>query len=163
MPVRALLSDCNTARKVANCPRAPYQTTPAFTAPEKSGESSAKGDEAAAEVLSIRYFTTLQVLFAIALYSPAFVAFLSVFAEVETFLTTASLWSFIIDGFLLYLLALVMPFASLLWVMIVKFMHGWRHIQQQCDPGCVPQVEQNASANLVQRAAAEHGAPPAGY
>ena len=77
VPVRALLSDCNTARKVANRPRALHQATKASTAPVKSDESSAERDEAAAEVLSIGYFTTLQVLFAIALYSPAFVAFLS--------------------------------------------------------------------------------------
>ena len=63
-------------------------------------ENSAERDEAGAGVLSIGYFTTLQALFAIVLYSPAFVAFLSVFAEIETFLTTASLSTFIIDGYL---------------------------------------------------------------
>ena len=71
-------------------------------------------DEAAAKVLSIGYFTTLQILFAITLYSVAFVSFLSIFAEVATFLSTASLWSLIVDGFILYLLALLMPFATLL-------------------------------------------------
>ena len=138
MPVRALLSDCNTARKVANCPRALNHTTHAITALVKSDDISAEGDEAAAEVLSIGYFTTLQVLFAIALYSPALVAFLSVFAEVGTFLTTASLWSFIIDGFFLYLLALVMPFASLLWVMIVKFFVGGDIYKNGVIPGVYP-------------------------
>ena len=129
----------------------------------KSDEISAERDEAAAEVLSIGYFTTLQVLFAIFLYSPGLVAFLGVFGfvEVGTFFTTASLWEFIIDGFFLYLLGLVVPFASLLWVMIDKVLHGWRHLQERCDAGCVPQVEQNASADLVHRTAGEHGAPPA--
>ena len=70
VPVRALLSDCNTARKVANRPRAPRQASKAFAASVKSGELGAERDEAAAEVLSIGYFTTLQVLFAIFLYSP---------------------------------------------------------------------------------------------
>jgi non-ribosomal peptide synthetase-like protein len=122
VPVRALLSNCNTARKVANCPRALPQATQAHTA--KSDEISAERDEAAAKVLSIGYFTTQQVLFAIVLYSPGFVVFLSVFAEVGTFFTTAGPWTFIIDGFFLYLLALVLPFASLLWVLIVKFFMG---------------------------------------
>ena len=40
------------------------QSSKAYTAPVKSDENSAERDEAAAEVLSIRYFTTLQVLFA---------------------------------------------------------------------------------------------------
>ena len=71
VPVRALLSDCNTARKVANRPRVPRQASKAFAAASvKSGELCAERDEAAAEVLSIGYFTTLQVLFAIFLYSP---------------------------------------------------------------------------------------------
>ena len=161
VPVRALLSDCNTARKVANCPRALYQTTPASTAPVKSDESRAKGDEAAAEILSIGYFTSLQVLFAIALYSPAFVAFLSIFAEVETFLTTASVWSFIIDGFFLYLLALVMPFASLLWVMIVKFFMGGDIYKNGVIPGVYPKWSKMHLPSLVHRAAGEHGAPAA--
>src|SRR6476659_10180446 len=45
--VRALLSDCNTARKVANRPRALQQ---ASTAPVKSDENSAECDETAAGV-----------------------------------------------------------------------------------------------------------------
>jgi len=138
IPVRALLSDCNTARKVASCPRALNQPAHAITALVKSEEINAEGDEAAAEVLSIGYFTTLQVLFAIVLYSPALVAFLSVFAEVGTFLTTASLWTFIIDGFFLYLLALVMPFVSLLWVMIVKFFVGGDIYKNGVIPGVYP-------------------------
>src|SRR4029079_9238950 len=81
--VRALLSDCNTVRKVANRPRAPLQASKAFAASVKSGELSAERDEAAAKVLSIGYFTTLQVLFAIFLYSPLMVAFLSFFDFIE--------------------------------------------------------------------------------
>ena len=129
----------------------------------KSDENSAECDEAAAEVLSIGYFTTLQVLFAIFLYSPLLVAFLSFvdFIEFGTIFTTASLWAFIIDGFFLYLLALVTPFASLLWVMIIKFFMGGDIYKNNVTPGVYSQVEQNASANLVHRTAGEHGAPPA--
>src|SRR3984893_17959713 len=110
VPVRALLSDSNTARKVANRPRALQQACKAAAAPLKSDENGAERDEAAAEVLSIGYFTSLQVLFAIFLYSPGLVAFLSVvdFVEVGAFFTTASLLAFIIAGFFLYLGGLVM-------------------------------------------------------
>ena len=126
VPVRALLSDCNTARKVANRPRVLQQASKAFTAPVKSDENGAERDEAAAEVLSIGYFTTLQVLFAIFLYSPLLVAFLSIvdFIEFGTIFTTASLWAFILDGFFVYLVSLVTPFASLVWVMTIKFFTG---------------------------------------
>jgi non-ribosomal peptide synthetase-like protein len=140
VPVRALLSNCNTARKVANRPRVLRQACKAPTAPVKSDENSAERDEAAAEVLSIGYFTTLQVLFAIFLYSPGLVAFLSVvdFAEVGTFFTTASLLAFIIVGFFLYLGGLVMPFASLLWVMMIKFFMGGDIYKNNVTPGVYP-------------------------
>ena len=106
----------------------------------KSDENSAERDEAAAEVLSVGYFTTLQVLFAVFLYSPGLVAFLGVvdFAEVGTFFTTASLWAFIIVGFFLYLLGLVMPFASLLWVMMIKFFMGGDIYKNNVTPGVYP-------------------------
>ena len=71
VPVRALLGDCNTVRKVANRPRTLEQAAKASAAPVKFSETCAKRDESAAEVLSIRYFTTLQVLFA---NSPVFAA-----------------------------------------------------------------------------------------
>ena len=139
MSVRALLSDCNTARKVAKLPRALQLNRSAPTATMKIDEKSAECDEAAAEVLSIGYFTTLQVLFAIFLYSPGLVAFLSVigFAEVGTFFTV-SLSAFIMEGFFLYLLALVMPFASLLWVMIIKFFMGGDIYKNNVTPGLYP-------------------------
>jgi non-ribosomal peptide synthetase-like protein len=138
VPVRALLSDCNTARKVAN--RALQRASKAFTAPVKSDENGAERDETAVEVLSIKYFTTLQVLFAILLYSPLLVAFLSFvdFIEFGTIFTTASLWAFIIDGFFLYLLALVTPFASLLWVMTIKFFMGGDIYENNVTPGVYP-------------------------
>src|SRR5271165_3646577 len=140
VPVRALLSDCNTARKVANRPRVLQQASKAFSAPVKSDENSAERDEAAAEVLSIGYFTTLQVLFAIFLYSPLLVAFLSIvdFIEFGTIFTTASLWAFIIDGFFVYLVTLVTPFASLLWVMTIKFFMGGDIRENNVTPGVYP-------------------------
>jgi len=121
VPVRSLLSDCNTPRKVANRPRELQQiSTPIVESYEKVSQR----DEAAAEVLSVGSFTTLQLLFAILLYSPGLVAFLALldFADIGTLFRTANLSTFIIDGFLLYLLALAMPFAWLLWVMLLKLL-----------------------------------------
>ena len=163
VPVRALLSDCNTARKVANRPRVLQQASKAFTAPVKSDENSAERDEAAAEVLSIGYFTTLQVLFAIFLYSPLLVAFLSFvdFIEFGTIFTTASLWAFIIDGFFLYLLALVTPFASLLWVMTIKFFMGGDIHENNVTPGVYPKWSKMHLRIWCIGPAGEHGARPA--
>ena len=138
--VRALLSDCNTARKVASRPRALQHDSKAFTAPVKSDENSAERDEAAAEVLSIGYFTTLQVLFATLLYSPGLVAFFGVFGviDVEAYFATGSLWAFIAAGFFLYLVGLVMPFVSLLWVMMIKFFLGGDIYKNNVPPGVYP-------------------------
>ena len=136
--VRALLSDCNTARKVSNRPRTLRHVPP--KAPVKSDEHSAERDEAAAAVLSIGYFTTLQVLFAFFFYSPGLVALLAVvsFVEVGAFFTTAGLWEFIIVGFCLYLLGLVVPFASLLWVMAIKLVMGGDAYKNNAAPGVYP-------------------------
>jgi non-ribosomal peptide synthetase-like protein len=138
--VRALLSDCNTARKVASRPRAQQQTSLAPAAPTKSVGHTAARDEAAAEVLSIGYFTTLQVLFAILLYSPALATFIGVLGslDVGTFFTTASLWDFIVVSFALYLLGLVLPFASLLWVMLLKLVLGGDLYRNNVTPGVYP-------------------------
>jgi non-ribosomal peptide synthetase-like protein len=138
--VRALLSDCNTARKVANSPRAHQQAPKAYTPPAKSDENSAERDEAAAEVLPIGYFTTLQVLFAILLYSPALVAFFGAFAliDVEAYFATGSLWAFIGAGFFLYLVSLVAPFVSLLWVTMIKFFLGGDIYKNNVTPGVYP-------------------------
>src|SRR5262249_3940799 len=118
VPVRALLSDCNTARKVASRPRALPHACKAAPAHVKSDESSAEHEQAGAVVLPIGYFTTLQILFAVLLYSPGFVLFLIALTliDVGTLFATVSLWEFIIVAFFTYLLTLITPFASLLWV-----------------------------------------------
>jgi non-ribosomal peptide synthetase-like protein len=138
--VRALLSDCNSARKVANCPRALQQASKAFTTPAQSDENSAERDEAAAEVLSTGYFTTLQVLFATLLYSPGLVAFLGVFGviDIEAYFATGSLWAFIVAGFFLYLVGLIVPFVSLPWVMVIKFFLGGDIYENNVTPGVYP-------------------------
>ncbi len=139
VPVRALLSDCNTARKVAHRPRTLQQQ--AFRpAAAKLKTAAGPRDEAAAEVLSPVTFTTLQVLFLAFMYSPALLTLLSVFSVVEigTIFATASLGAFIVVGFLLYLVGLVTPFASLLWVMVVKFILGGHIYKNNVTPGVYP-------------------------
>ena len=51
-----------------------------------------------------------------------------------------------------------MPFAALLWVMLIKLFMGGDIYKNNVTPGRVPQVEQDASADLVHRTAGEHGA-----
>jgi non-ribosomal peptide synthetase-like protein len=106
----------------------------------KSNESNAEHEQAGAVVLSIGYFTTLQILFAVLLYSPGFVSFLIALNlfDVGTLFTTASLWEFIIVGFFIYLLGLVTPFASLLWVMIIKLFMSSDVYQNNVGPGVYP-------------------------
>ncbi len=122
VPVRALLSDCDTARKVASRTRQLQPSSKDTATPVKSDEQSTERDEAAAEALSIGYFTTQQALFALLLYSPALLTLIGAlaFVDVGTFFATANLWQFIMASLFLYLLALVFPFACLLWAMMIK-------------------------------------------
>jgi non-ribosomal peptide synthetase-like protein len=138
--VRALLSDCNTARKVASRSRVLQQASKVFTSLVKSDEKSARRDQAAAEVLSIGYFTTLQILFATLLYSPGLVAFFGVFGiiDVGEYFATGSLWEFIVAGLFLYLVGLGVPFVSLLWVMMIKFFLGGDIHKNNVTPGVYP-------------------------
>ena len=137
VPVRALLTDCNTARKIAHRPR--LLTEASKPAVDQVVVNGAKRDEAAAQVLSIRYFTTLQILFAVLLYLPGLVVFLGVFAVADASLfMTASLWEFIVASFFLYLLVLFVPFANLLWVMTIKLFMGGSVYQNNVTPGEYP-------------------------
>ncbi len=140
VPVRALLSDCNTVRKVAKRPRQLQQTSKIPDTPAKAYESKDEQYEASAQVLSIGYFTALQILFAILLYFPGLVIFLSVFGfiEIGTFFTTASVWAFIVVGFFLYLFGLVLPFSILLWAMLIKFFMGGDVYKNNVTPGVYP-------------------------
>jgi len=140
VPVRALLSDCDTARKVANRPRQLQQASEAPTAAAPTGPNSSERDEAAARVLSVGFFTSLQVLFLALLYSPPLIGFLGLvaFSEIGEFFMTAYLLEFIGVGFLMYLFALVFPFASLLWVMLIKLFMGGHIYRNNVTPGVYP-------------------------
>ena len=85
-------------------------------------------------------FTTLQVLFLSLLYSPPLIGFLGLIAlaEIGEFFMTAGLWEFIGVGFLMYLFALALPFASLLWVMVIKLFMGGHMYKNKVTPGVYP-------------------------
>jgi non-ribosomal peptide synthetase-like protein len=123
VPVRALLGDCNTARKVAGRPRAARQEEKPGTASVNPTAINVAHEGPAEKALPIRYFTTLQALFAILLYSPALVGFVLAlsFVDIGSFFTTTHLAGFVLGGLLIYIVGLAAPFAALLWVMILKF------------------------------------------
>jgi non-ribosomal peptide synthetase-like protein len=139
VPLRALLGECNTARKVATRPRRSPHTGGAPAGQVKSDADAAGGDEAAAEVLSIGHFTSRQVLFAVVLYLPMFLAILGVadLVDLRT-LGTARLSTFMIAGLLAYLLGLIAPFAALLWVMLLKLVLGGDIHKNDVRPGVYP-------------------------
>jgi non-ribosomal peptide synthetase-like protein len=140
VPVRALLSDCDTARKVARRPKQVPRSSkaPATTAP--SNRKLSRGDEADAKILPVKIFTTLQLLFLWLLYFPALAGFLGLvaYSEIGEFFMTAHIWEFIGVGLLLYLVALVLPFASLLWVMVIKLLMGGHLYKNRVTPGVYP-------------------------
>ena len=138
--VRALLSDCNTARKVASRMRQVRSPTAAATVAAKTGQTCSARDESAAKVLSVGRFTILQILFATLLYSPGLLASLEVLSAVEigTSFATASIWTFIVAGIGLCLLSLLLPFASLLWVMGIKLFLGGDIYRNNVTPGVYP-------------------------
>jgi non-ribosomal peptide synthetase-like protein len=138
--VRALLSDCNTARKVASRIRQVQPATAAAAVAVKSAQTSAARDESAAKVMSVRRFTILQILFATLLYSPGLLVSLDVLSAVDigTFFATASIWTFIVAGIGLYLLSLLLPFACLLWVMGIKFFLSGDIYRNNVTPGVYP-------------------------
>ncbi|MCP3870912.1 MAG: AMP-binding protein [Gammaproteobacteria bacterium] len=140
-PVRALLGDCNTARKIATRLRKTRKTANRPTTASREPPHNTEQDEAAARVLSLGYFTGLQILFLVLLYSPHLIGFLGLvaFAEIGEFFMTAGLGEFIGVGFLAYLLALIFPFASLLWVMVIKLLMGGHPYKNNITPGVYPQ------------------------
>jgi len=140
VPVRALLSDCGTARKVAERTRQEQKTAEVPAVAMTGSYSRGERDEAAARVLSVGLFTTLQVLFLLLLFAPPLTGFLGfiAFAEIGEFFMTAYLWEFIVVGFLMFLVALVFPFASLLWVMAIKLIMGGHIYKNNVTPGVYP-------------------------
>jgi non-ribosomal peptide synthetase-like protein len=137
LSVRALLSDCDTARKISELPRELQQAT---APPEIQNYENSGRDEAAAKVLSVGLFTSLQFLFLWLLFAPALISFLSIiaFAEIGEFFMTASMWGFIVVGSIMFLVALALPFAGLLWVMLIKLFMGGHIYKNNVTPGVYP-------------------------
>ena len=138
--VRALLSDCNTARKIANRMLKLQSPTATAMVVENSARISAARDESAAKIMSVGRFTTLQILFAILLYSPGLLASLDVVSTVDigTLFSTASIWTFIATGIGLYLISLILPFAILFWIMGIKRFLGGHIYRNNLTPGVYP-------------------------
>ncbi len=138
--VRALLSDRNTARKVAQIERKVLQSRNSETITASFHEPSGMRDEAAAEVLSVGYFTALQLLFAIGLLLPGVFVLIGAvsYLEIGTFFTSGSIWEFIFVGVVLYLFGLLLPFATLFWVMMMKRVLGGDIYSNNITPGAYP-------------------------
>jgi non-ribosomal peptide synthetase-like protein len=138
--VRDLLSDCNTARRVAALPRElprPSEPPPAAAQPDRR---RSERDEAGTEVLSVGRFTTLQALFLVLLYSPHVMGFLALVAMVrigEVFLG-AHLHGFVLLGLLMYSAALLLPFANVLWARVIKLLLGGDVHGRSVAPGVYP-------------------------
>jgi non-ribosomal peptide synthetase-like protein len=140
VPVRSLLSDCDTARKVANRAQQPDQKRAALKTTDPAGGNNIKRDEKAAKLLNVTYFTGLQILFVSLLYAPPLLGSLGfiAFADIGEFFMTAYLWQFIVAGFLMFLVALALPFGGLLWVMIIKLFMGGHTYRNNVTPGIYP-------------------------
>lgn len=140
VPVRALLSDCNTARKVSHRARQLTQQASAAEMDAPAAKKTVQRDEPAAAVLPVTTFTALQVLFLWLLYLPPLVGFLGLiaFTEIGEFFLAAHILEFIAVGLLMYLSALVLPFASLLWVMLIKLLLGGHLYNNRVTPGVYP-------------------------
>lgn len=138
--VRDLLSDCDTARKVAERARELQHVAGDENSPLDGGSRHAPCDVAAAKILSTRRFTVLQVLFLLLLYLPGILGLAGVVAaaEIGEFFVTAHLGQFIVVGILMYLIALVLPFASLLWVIVIKFLLRKQLHRKKLKPGIYP-------------------------
>ncbi len=138
--VRALLSDCNTARRVAaHSKQVSQETSPPLSREQPQPPESCR-DEAAARVLSPGRFSVLQALFLALLYSPPLIVFLALiaFSEIGVFFMTADLWQFLLVGFIAYFAALTLPFAGLLWVMLLKLLMGGHFYRNRVTPGSYP-------------------------
>jgi non-ribosomal peptide synthetase-like protein len=138
--VRDLLTHCNTARRVAALPRDRRQTLrpPAAAAP--SGSGGGEHDEAAAEVLSVGTFTTLQVLFLLLLYTPALTGLIGLvsIAPIGEAVAGVQLGEALLAGTLASSLVLLLPFANLFWVMVIKLLLCGEAHRSNVKPGIYP-------------------------
>lgn len=135
--VSALLSECDTARKIAERPKQRHTPVPVTRSPSSENVES---DEAATHVLSVSAFTLRQILILAVLYAPHLVGLLAVVAygDVGSFFLTTGYSGFIAVGFLLYLAGLALPFAMLCWVLLVRFVLAPFSVAEMPTPGRYP-------------------------
>jgi non-ribosomal peptide synthetase-like protein len=95
---------------------------------------------AVSDVLSVSRFTILQLLFLLLLHAPSLIAVLGVVATapVSDLVLRPHLGDFVLVGFLLYLLALLLPFANLLWVLVLKLVLDRGLYRSNVEPGLYP-------------------------
>ena len=138
--VRALLSECNTARKIAERLPVAMPDREITSNPVRSENPTNMLDAKAAKVLPVGFFTLLQMVFVLIVYAPGLLAFFIFFgfADIGLFFARASIWSFIIVGTVLYLLALSVPFVELVWAMFVKLLLGGHIYKNNVQPGVYP-------------------------
>ena len=138
--VRALLSDCDTAHKIATHVQQYPRTRARAPSTAVADTNRVKRDDPATKVLTAKVFTGLQLLFLWLLYLPALIGFLAIigFAEIGEFFMTAHILEFVGLGFLMYVGALVLPFANLLWVMAIKLLMGGHLYNNKVMPGIYP-------------------------
>ncbi len=137
IPVSALLSDCDTARKITARPK---QTRSVASGAAQTHRQNGSRNEAAAQVLSVPGFTLRQILFLLVLYAPHLAGFLAVvsYGEIGSFFLTTGYWGFIVVGFLLYTVALAWPFVTLLWVMTIQTCLNATGLRDTPTPGTYP-------------------------
>jgi non-ribosomal peptide synthetase-like protein len=138
--VRDLLSTSNTARKIAGRPRLDLDDTAEETARPEHAHPLGKHRESAGRVMRIWQFTSLQAAFLLLLYAPAIAGLTGVvaIAEIGQFFAAARPGEFLAVGFASYLLALMVPFAALLWVMAIKILMGGHYRINGIRPGEYP-------------------------
>jgi non-ribosomal peptide synthetase-like protein len=135
--VRDLLSDFDTPKKVSQRARNPRDVV---EEPRQLTRDPTQRDEAAAAVLSVGQFTALQSLFLLALYLPALAGLVAVVStgEIWELVPNAGLVEFVAAGLLLEALALLSPFACVLWVMVFRLFLGGLGPGVDVTPGVYP-------------------------
>ena len=160
VPVRALMSDCNTARKITARPQKPQRRLETDEPERKLLKTGGERDEAAAKVLSVNHFTILQALFVGLLYSPHLICFLGfvAFAEIGEFFMTASLAGYVMAGFFRVPARARHTLCEHRVGHGHKACHGRAGLQQTCGIWRLSKMEQNAFQGMGRRTVAKFGA-----
>ncbi|MGI9364316.1 MAG: AMP-binding protein, partial [Rhizobiaceae bacterium] len=140
IPVRALLTDCDTPRKIAARPRQTESSDTQGSPPLREEVSERPHDHQSFPVYSVTRFTMLQFAFLLLLYLPALATVILgvAYSHFASFLVTSTLLDFVVAGFLMYLLALLVPFVNLIWAKIIAACLFGSRQKQPIVPGVYP-------------------------